>query len=134
VIEGNNAEDHMQPTLEKEVNQLHSQLCAALADPKRILILYALTEGAMSVTEIGHTLNAPQPTVSRHLKTLRDRGLVEANRDAQSVYYNLSDHRVIEALDILRVVLADMLETQSNLAQSVSNLVSSDSASQEKKA
>jgi hypothetical protein len=30
--------------------------------------------------------------------------------------------------------LADMLETQSNLAQSVSNLVSSDSASQEKKA
>jgi DNA-binding transcriptional ArsR family regulator len=116
----------MQPNLEREINQLHSQLCAALADPKRILILYALMEGPMSVTEIGQTLNAPQPTVSRHLKTLRERGLVEANRDAQSVYYSLVDKRVIEALEILRAVLADLLETQSNLAQSVSSLVNSD--------
>jgi DNA-binding transcriptional ArsR family regulator len=124
----NNAEDQMEPALEKEINELHSRLCAALADPKRILILYALTEGPMSVTEIGQALGAPQPTVSRHLKTLRERGLVDANRDAQSVFYSLTDRRVIEALDILRAVLADLLETQSNLAQSVSSMVSSESA------
>lgn len=117
--------------LEKEINELHSQLCAALADPKRILILYALTDGAMSVTEIGHILNAPQPTISRHLKTLRNRGLVESKRDAQSIYYNLTDRRVIEALDILRLVLADLLEIQSNLAQSAASMVNSDSAIQE---
>jgi len=117
--------------LEKEINELHSQLCAALADPKRILILYALTDGALSVTEIGHILNAPQPTVSRHLKTLRNQGLVETKRDAQSIYYNLTDRRVIEALDILRLVLADLLEIQSNLAQSAASMVNSDSAIQE---
>jgi DNA-binding transcriptional ArsR family regulator len=118
----------MQPALEKEINELHSRLCAALADPKRILILYILTEGAMSVTEIGQILHAPQPTVSRHLKILRERGLVEGNRDAQSVYYSLTDTRVIDALEILREVLADLLESQSNLALSVSSMVHSDSA------
>lgn len=118
----------MQPSLVEEINELHSRLCAALADPKRILILYALMNGPMSVTEICQSLNAPQPTVSRHLKTLRERGLVEANRDAQSVFYSLTDKRVIKALDILREVLADLLESQSNLARSVSSLVHSDSA------
>ena len=118
----------MQPSLVEEINELHSRLCAALADPKRILILYALINGPMSVTEICKSLGAPQPTVSRHLKTLRERGLVEANRDAQSVFYSLTDTRVIQALDILREVLADLLESQSNLAQSVSSMVHSDSA------
>lgn len=117
----------MQPSLEQEINQLHSRLCAALADPKRILILYTLVDGPMSVTEICQSLRAPQPTVSRHLKTLRERGLVEANRDAQSVFYSLTDERVIQALDILREVLADLLQSQSNLAQSVSSIVHSDS-------
>ena len=39
-------------TLEREVNQLHSELCAGLADPKRLLILYALSQGALNVSEI----------------------------------------------------------------------------------
>jgi DNA-binding transcriptional ArsR family regulator len=119
----------MQPSLEQEINRLHSRMCAALADPKRILILYTLVRGPMCVTEIRDSLRVPQPTVSRHLKTLRERGLVEANRDAQSVYYSLTDKRVIQALDILREVLADLLETQSNLAQSVSSMVASDTTS-----
>jgi len=116
----------MQPSLEQEINRLHSRMCAALADPKRILILYTLVSGPLRVTEIRDSLRVPQPTVSRHLKTLRERGLVEAKRDAQSVYYSLTDKRVIQALDILREVLADLLETQSNLAQSVSSMVASD--------
>jgi len=121
----------MQPFLENEINELHSRLCAALADPKRILILYTLVDGPMSVTGICQSLRVPQPTISRHLKILRERGLVEAKRDAQSVFYSLTDARVIQALDILREVLADLLETQSNLAQSVSSMVHSDSAHQE---
>jgi len=121
----------MQPFLENEINELHSRLCAALADPKRILILYTLVDGPMSVTGICQSLRVPQPTISRHLKILRERGLVEAKRDAQSVFYSLTDERVIQALDILREVLADLLETQSNLAQSVSSMVHSDSAHQE---
>jgi DNA-binding transcriptional ArsR family regulator len=108
----------MQRSLVQEVNDLHSQLCGALADPKRILILYALNGKALNVSEITQSLQVPQPTVSRHLKTLRERGLVITERKAQSIYYRLADPRVIEALDILRTVLADMLADQGSLAQS----------------
>lgn len=108
----------MNRSLQDEVNLLHSELCGALADPKRILILYALSDQSMNVSELVQALAIPQPTVSRHLKTLRERGLVTATRDAQSVYYALTDKRVIEALDILRGVLADLLDNQRTLAQS----------------
>jgi ArsR family transcriptional regulator len=109
----------MLPSLEKEINELHSSLCAGLADPKRILILYALSEKSLNVSELTDSLGLPQPTVSRHLKMLRERGLVLARRDGQSVYYDIADQRVIQALDILRAVLADMLRSQAMLARSL---------------
>ena len=111
----------MSPDLEREVNALHSRLCGALADPKRILILYALSDGDKSVGQLTQALGCPQPTVSRHLKTLRERGLVQASRQGSSVYYRLSDQRIIQALDILRAVLADMLRSQADLARSVAS-------------
>jgi DNA-binding transcriptional ArsR family regulator len=105
-------------SLENEVYLLHSQLCAGLADPKRILILYALNERSMNVSELAEALNLPQPTASRHLKLLRERGLVTADRKGTSVYYAVTDMRVIKALDLLRAVLADQLQSQADLAES----------------
>ncbi len=106
--------------LAREINQLHASICGALADPKRILILYLLVEGPLNVNALVEKLQLPQPTVSRHLKVLRVRGLVTAERDRQSVYYELSDRRVIKALDLLRAVLADKLSQQASLATQVS--------------
>src|SRR5690349_21823420 len=112
---------HMDTTLREEVTQLHAQICNALADPNRILILYALEEGIRNVGQLAESLNLPQPTVSRHLKTLRDRGLVCAQRDGQMVFYVLKDSRVIEALDLLREVLGEQLRSQVTLAERVNS-------------
>ena len=101
--------------LSLEVNQLHAGICSALADPTRILILYLLSEQAYSVGELTVLLNTSQPTTSRHLKILRERGLVRSNRQAQTVEYSLNDPRIINALDLLRAVLRDTLSQQANL-------------------
>jgi DNA-binding transcriptional ArsR family regulator len=106
--------------LEQEVNLLHASICQALADPKRILILYALSEGPRTVTELTEALDVPQPTVSRHLKVLRERHLVSTEREGANVRYSLADARVIEALDTMRVVLLGSLTQQAKLAQGLS--------------
>jgi len=111
----------MDTGLREEVAQLHAQICNALADPNRILILYALEEGIRNVSQLSELLNLPQPTVSRHLKTLRERGLVCAQREGQMVYYILKDSRVIEALDLLRAVLGEQLQSQITLAKRVNS-------------
>lgn len=102
-------------TLRQEVSQLEANLCSAFADPTRILILYALSEGPRNVTELTNELGTTQSTTSRHLKILRDRGLVRTTRDGVNIIYDLADRRLIEALDILRGVLRDSINVKANL-------------------
>jgi ArsR family transcriptional regulator len=103
------------PQLAQEVTQLHADLCSALADPSRILLLYALAEKPRSVNELSNEVGISQPATSRHLKVMRERGLVNATRQGQSVEYSLADVRLIEALDTLRAVLRDSLSHRANL-------------------
>ncbi len=107
----------MEPSLEREIRQLHARICQALADPKRIALLYALDAGPLCVTDLAATLRVPQPTVSYHLKILRERGLITPHPDGTTVYYTLADHRIIEALDTLRHMLADILAEQAELVR-----------------
>ncbi len=101
--------------LEQEISLLHAHICEGLGDPKRVMILYLLAEQSRNVTELTEALDVSQPTVSHHLKLLRDRCLVKAERDGTSVYYSLADHRIIDALDIMRQMLADILTHRASL-------------------
>jgi ArsR family transcriptional regulator len=71
------------------------------------------------VTELTQELGLPQPTISRHLKNLRDRGLVIATRQGMMVQYSLSDKRVIDALDILRSIMRDSIQKRASLVEDV---------------
>jgi DNA-binding transcriptional ArsR family regulator len=100
------------PSLQ-ELNSLHSNICKALGDPKRIMILYELNKRPRNVSELAQDLGIPQPTISRHLRVLRQRALVIPERNGAAVYYYLADPRMIEILDKMRLVLRRSLESQS---------------------
>lgn len=110
----------MNKTLETEVLQLHAEICGGLADPSRIMILYTLFDGPKNVTEICNGLEMPQPSVSRHLKVLRERRMVTTERKGTVVQYSIADKRLIEALDILRAVLRDGLAKRAELVEAIS--------------
>jgi DNA-binding transcriptional ArsR family regulator len=60
-----------------------------IAEPNRRAILSLLASSELSVGEIERELGMPQPTVSKHLRVLREAGLVEAEVDAQRRLYRL---------------------------------------------
>lgn len=60
-----------------------------IAEPTRRRILDAVRDGERSVSELVEVVGMHQPGVSRHLKVLRDAGLVEVRRDAQRRLYRL---------------------------------------------
>ncbi|RME87248.1 MAG: ArsR family transcriptional regulator [Anaerolineae bacterium] len=103
----------------QEIHQLHADLCSALADPRRIMILYALAERPRHVGDLVNELQISQPATSRHLKILRERGLVSARREGANVIYSLVDRRLIEALDLLRAVLRDRISHRATIMEAV---------------
>ena len=97
------------PSLD-ELNLLHANVCQALGDPKRLLILYALAERPRHVSALAADLDVPQPTISRHLAALLHGGLVTKQRQGQTVIYSLRDARIISVLDTMREMLRDLVE------------------------
>ena len=104
-------------SLAEEVTQLHADICSGLADPRRILILYAISTAPHNVSELARELGISQPATSRHLKILRERGMVSATRHGTTVEYKLADSRLITALDMLRDVLRDRIAYRAHLLE-----------------
>ena len=69
---------------------------ATLAEPNRLAIVGLLLERERSVQEIEAALGLPQPTISKHLRVLRDGGLVECRVQAQWRMYQLRAEPFLE--------------------------------------
>ena len=69
---------------------------AIIGEPNRRAILSLLVSSQQSVGEIERRLGMPQPTVSKHLRVLRDAGVVESTVDAQRRLYRLKPERLQE--------------------------------------
>jgi DNA-binding transcriptional ArsR family regulator len=67
-----------------------------IAEPNRRAILGLLVLSQQSVGEIERQLRMPQPTVSKHLRVLREAGFVESRVDAQRRLYRLKPERFQE--------------------------------------
>ena len=78
-----------------------SQLLAAMANPKRLLILCNLLDQEMNVSELGERVSLGQSPLSQHLSKLRAWGLVKARRDGQQVNYSLASDEVKQVLQTL---------------------------------
>ena len=74
----------------------------ALADPTRVAILNRLAQGEACVCDLNATFDLSQPTISHHLKVLRDAGLVDVSRRGTWAFYSV----VSDTLDELSAVLS----------------------------
>lgn len=73
-----------------------------LAEPRRRDILDLLRSGERAVGDLVEQLPLSQPTVSKHLKVLREAGLVEVRQDAQRRWYRLRPEPLAEIDSWLR--------------------------------
>jgi len=79
--------------------QVQAELFVALGHPARLKILYALRDGEACVCHIQAVLNQRQAYVSQHMNVLRNAGLVTARKEAQRVFYQVSDPGIYSVLE-----------------------------------
>lgn len=78
-----------------------SRLFSLLSEPNRLRILFIIGKEKKCVTDIINETELSQPLVSHHLRTLRESGVLMAERKAALVYYSLTDPHLIDLLHTL---------------------------------
>jgi ArsR family transcriptional regulator len=84
--------------------QRAAAIARAFADPKRLRVLECLARGELSVGDLSTEAGCQVPNMSQHLAVLRSTGLVTSRRDGNTVYYRLSDPRVLEAYQLIQSI------------------------------
>ena len=90
----------------------HAELCRALGHEHRIAILHAVCEEELCVGDLAAALGLPVHTVSQHLRVLREHQLVRARKDAQQVYYRLTNPKFMAACLLIREALVEQHQAE----------------------
>jgi ArsR family transcriptional regulator len=88
----------------EETRTRAAAVARALADPKRLCVLERLALGEQSVSELSREVGCQVPNMSQHLAVLRSAGIVASRREGSTVFYRLTDPRVLDAYQLLQQV------------------------------
>ena len=102
-----------------EVFHRQAEFCKSLADAKRLMIIHELREGEKSVNELAERLGLKQSNTSQHLSILRRAGVVITRREGNTVYYDLANHRIGEACDLVQGFITDQIRGSHELVSSL---------------
>src|SRR6478672_5568508 len=88
-----------------------------LADPMRLRLLRILERHELGVADLCDVLQAPQSTVSRHLKLLLDQGWVQSRRQGTNHLYEMILDELVPAARKLWLLAREQMESWATLAQ-----------------
>jgi DNA-binding transcriptional ArsR family regulator len=78
-----------------------------LCHPHRLMIVCALVEGELGVSDLEHGLAIRQPSLSQHLGSLREAGIISGRKAGKTVFYRLNDPRAAKLVETLHAVFCE---------------------------
>jgi len=81
-----------------------SRSLKAMSHPLRLKILCTLGEDEVSVHDIVSKVGSSQSNISQHLAILREKGILDARKDANRVFYRVADSRTLQLIAMMRQV------------------------------
>ncbi len=85
-----------------------------LSDANRLTIIKFINDGECSVNQIVQETGLSQPLVSHHLRTLRERHILETTRDGPFIYYRLKDTQLLQILESILEIVGPIDESKFN--------------------
>jgi ArsR family transcriptional regulator len=95
--------------------ELHAEVCKTFGHPKRLMVISALRNNELTVTEIAERTNIDVSNLSQHLHLFRDKGLVTTRREGTKIFYRLSHPNIGKALDLMSSFLEQRIASSHDL-------------------
>lgn len=94
----------MQLMVKDEDIERASRSLKAMSHPLRLRILCTLGNNEVNVQDIVECVGTSQSNISQHLAILRDKGILASRKDANRVFYRVSDARTLRLIDMMQEV------------------------------
>ncbi|MBI4933210.1 MAG: helix-turn-helix transcriptional regulator [Actinobacteria bacterium] len=101
----------------KPLFRMHAELCKAMANEHRQAILHTICNSEKCVSELAAEIGISVHNVSQHLRVLKEQRLVASRKDAQTVYYRVTNQKFMEACALMRQALIEQHQEQSESLQ-----------------
>ncbi|MEE9151100.1 MAG: metalloregulator ArsR/SmtB family transcription factor [Thermoplasmata archaeon] len=105
--------------MEKKLYEMHAEICKIFTSPKRLEIIDLLQNEEKSVSELLAATGLSQSNVSQHLGVLREKGVVVARREGNTIFYRIANPKILEACRLMREVLLERMNKSGKLAMEV---------------
>jgi ArsR family transcriptional regulator, lead/cadmium/zinc/bismuth-responsive transcriptional repressor len=71
--------------------QEQAEFCAILGNAYRIMIIWALGNRELTVSEISEEIDASMQNTSQHLRLMKNKGVLQSRREGREIYYRIAD-------------------------------------------
>jgi DNA-binding transcriptional ArsR family regulator len=89
------------------IYSVQAELCRAMGNAVRLEIVHLLQGGPLHVGEMARVLGLPQTTISRHIGTLRNLGVVLRERKKEGIFYRIANPKIVKVCELMREILAE---------------------------
>ena len=100
--------------MDDEGCQLLADFFSVLAHPTRMRLFCYLGCGRHTISELAERLNITVQNASQQLRIMREKGVLTADREGQSVYLSIADSRIVDAVKLLRLVSVDKFQRRAS--------------------
>ncbi|MBI4284427.1 MAG: helix-turn-helix transcriptional regulator [Chloroflexi bacterium] len=101
--------------MEDQIYSYHAEMCRVFSHPKRLELINLLRENEMSVGELSQKLGLSPANLSQHLAMMRERRILLARKEGNSVYYRIANPKLLKAFDLLREILFEQIRQDAAL-------------------
>jgi ArsR family transcriptional regulator len=91
----------------KPLFRMHAELCKAMANEHRQAILHTICNNEKCVGDLAAEIGISVHNVSQHLRVLKERRLVQGRKEAQTVYYSITNPKFVQACGLIREALVE---------------------------
>jgi ArsR family transcriptional regulator len=95
----------------KEQIDMAARALKAIAHPLRLKILCVIGDAEVCVQDIVEAVGTSQSNISQHLAILRDKDVLQTRKDANRVFYSVSDQRTLQLIGLMREVFCGVSTT-----------------------
>jgi ArsR family transcriptional regulator len=106
----------------RELYELQADVCKIFSNSKRLEIINHLKEKELPAGDLLEKTGLSKANLSQHMSVLKAKGVILSRREGVTVYYRISNAKIIEACTLMREVLLEQIQEKGRMVSSLNRL------------